>query len=112
MATQKVEATINVKSENFHQTFEESILDSSTSKESCSYEQLIAANERLKANLSKVFTEFVNKARVEQNADVDQKKRKKQRDDGEEEEEDEEQQQDGGDDEDDAGSSDNDEQEE
>ncbi|CAF2054780.1 unnamed protein product [Rotaria magnacalcarata] len=108
MATQKVEATINVKSENFHQTFEESILDSSTSKESCSYEQLIAANERLKANLSKVFTEFVNKARVEQNADVDQKKR----DDGEEEEEDEEQQQDGGDDEDDAGSSDNDEQEE
>ncbi|CAF1323595.1 unnamed protein product [Rotaria magnacalcarata] len=107
MATQKVEATINVKSENFHQTFEESILDSSTSKESCSYEQLIAANERLKANLSKVFTEFVNKARVEQNADVDQKKR----DDGEEEE-DEEQQQDGGDDEDDAGSSDNDEQEE
>ncbi|CAF2990058.1 unnamed protein product [Rotaria socialis] len=106
MTTQKVEATIDVKSENFHQTFEESILDSSTSKESCSYEELIAANERLKANLSKVFTEFVNKARLEQNVDVDQKKR----DDGEEE--DEEQQQDGDDDEDDAGSSDNDEQEE
>ncbi|CAF3479586.1 unnamed protein product [Rotaria socialis] len=110
MTTQKVEATIDVKSENFHQTFEESILDSSTSKESCSYEELIAANERLKANLSKVFTEFVNKARLEQNVDVDQKKRKNQRDDGEEE--DEEQQQDGDDDEDDAGSSDNDEQEE
>ena len=68
MATQRVQATIDVKSENFHEILEESIVDSS------SYEGLIAANERLKSNISKIFTEFVNKARLEQEANGDQKK--------------------------------------
>ena len=70
MATQQVQATIDVKSENFHLVLEESILGSS------SYDELIAANERLKANVSKIFTEFVNKARLEQEANGDNKKRK------------------------------------
>jgi hypothetical protein len=76
MATQQVQAIINVKSENFHQILEESILDSSTTDQSSSYEQLIAANERLKTNISKIFTEFVNKARLEQQANGDKNKRK------------------------------------
>lgn len=80
MSTQKVEASVTVKSENFHQNFEESINGSSTVKESSLfYEELIAANERLKASLSKVFTEFVNKARLEQESNGDKKKRKTQR---------------------------------
>jgi len=70
-AQQVVRATIDVKSENFHQILEESLLDSSTS-----YDELIAANERLKINISKILTEFVNKARLEQEANGDQKKRK------------------------------------
>jgi hypothetical protein len=76
MATQQVQATIDVKSENFHQILEESILGSSTKDQLSSYDELIAANERLKANVSKIFTEFVNKARLEQEANGDNKKRK------------------------------------
>jgi hypothetical protein len=76
MATHQVQATIDVKSENFHQVLEESVLDSSTTDQSSSYAELIAANERLKMNLSKIFTEFVNKARLEQEANGDKKKRK------------------------------------
>ena len=72
MAAQQVQAVIDVKPENFHQVIEESIATDQTS----SYEQLIAANERLKMNISKIFTEFVNKARLEQEANGDQKKRK------------------------------------
>jgi hypothetical protein len=79
MTTQQVQATINVKSENFHQILEESILDSPATDQSSSYDQLIAANERLKINISKIFTEFVNKARLEQEANGDNKKRKIQR---------------------------------
>ena len=82
MTTEKVQARITVKSENFDQVFEESVLDSSTTEQSSSYESLIAANERLRTNLSKVLTEFVNKARLEQEANGgDQKKRKIKRND-------------------------------
>lgn len=76
MATQQVQATIVVKSENFHQKLEESIVDSSTTDQGSSYEQLIAANERLRTSISKIFTEFVNKARLEQATNGDEKKRK------------------------------------
>jgi hypothetical protein len=76
MATQQVQAKIDVESENFHQVLEESVLDSPTTDQSFSYEQLIAANERLKTNISKIFTEFVNTARLEQQANGDKKKRK------------------------------------
>ena len=55
MTTQRVQVTIDVKSENFHQILEESIPDSSTTDQSSSYEGLIAANERLKTNISKIF---------------------------------------------------------
>jgi len=81
MTTQQVQATISVKSENFHQILEESVLDSSASDQSSSYEQLIAANERLKTNISKIFTEFVNKARLEQETNGDKLKRKIERND-------------------------------
>lgn len=75
MTTQQVRAVVDVKSENFHQVVEESVaIDSSNS-----YEQLIDANERLRVQLSKIFTEFVNKARAEQEANGDQKKRKAKR---------------------------------
>jgi hypothetical protein len=77
MSAQQVRATIDVKSENFHQILEESLLDPSTS-----YEELIAANERLKINISKILTEFVNKARLEQETNGDQKKRKLKRNNG------------------------------
>jgi hypothetical protein len=76
MSRQQVQATIYVKSEGFHQVLEESVLDSSTTDQSSSYEQLIAANERLRINISKIFTEFVNKARLEQETNGDKKKRK------------------------------------
>jgi hypothetical protein len=72
MTAQQVRAVIDIKAENFHQVFEESI----GSEQSSSYEQLIAANERLKTNISKILTEFVNKARQEQEVNGDQKKRK------------------------------------
>jgi hypothetical protein len=72
MTAQQVRVVIDVKSENFHQVLEESV----GTEESGSYEQLIAANERLKAEVSKIFTEFVNKARQEQDTNGDQKKRK------------------------------------
>jgi hypothetical protein len=72
MAAQQVRAVIDVKSENFHQILEESI----GTEQSTSYEQLIAANERLKMDISKIFTEFVNKARQEQGTNGDEKKRK------------------------------------
>ncbi|CAF1306858.1 unnamed protein product [Adineta steineri] len=98
MAVQRVQATINVKSENFQQILGESIVDSSTGDV---YEGLIAANERLKSDISKIFTEFVNKARAEQETNADQKKRKIKHDDDEIEDDIE----DGDDD--DAGSSDN-----
>ncbi|CAF1290928.1 unnamed protein product [Adineta steineri] len=98
MAVQQVQATIDVKSENFHQVLGESIVDSSTGDV---YEGLIAANERLKSDISKIFTEFVNKARAEQETNGDQKKRKIKHDDDEIEDDIE----DGDDD--DAGSSDN-----
>lgn len=75
MAAEGVRAVVDVKSENFHQVVEESVGTSSTT----SYEQLIAANERLRIQLSKIFTEFVNKARLEQEANGDQKKRKAKR---------------------------------
>ena len=76
MSTEKVQATITIKSENFHQNLEESILDTSSTDQSLSYEELIAANEHLKTNISKIFTEFVNQARLEQEANGDTKKRK------------------------------------
>ena len=72
MTAEQVRAVIDVKSENFHQVLEESV----GTEQSGSYEQLIAANERLKAEVSKIFTEFVNKARQEQETNGDQKKRK------------------------------------
>ncbi|CAF2975933.1 unnamed protein product [Rotaria sp. Silwood2] len=97
MATEKVQATISVKSENFHQTFEESIFDSSTTNQLSSYEELIAANERLKGNISKIFTEFVNKARLEQEANGDKKKRKIKHDDDEKDDDDEEGEEEDGD---------------
>ncbi|CAF2523259.1 unnamed protein product [Rotaria sp. Silwood2] len=97
MATEKVQATISVKSENFHQTFEESIFDSSTTNQLSSYEELIAANERLKVNISKIFTEFVNKARLEQEANGDKKKRKIKHDDDEKDDDDEEGEEEDGD---------------
>lgn len=75
MAAEQVRAVVDVKSENFHQVVEESIATDSTTF----YEQLIAANERLRIQLSKIFTEFVNKARLEQEANGDQKKRKTKR---------------------------------
>jgi len=106
MTTQQVQAIIDVKSENFHEILEESILDSSTTDQASSYEQLIAANERLKINISKIFTEFVNKARLEQEANGDTKKRKIKHDDENEDEENGED-----DDDNDAEPSDNDEEE-
>ena len=72
MAAEQVRAVVDVNSEKFHQVVEEPIATDSTT----SYEQLIAANERLRIQLSKIFTEFVNKARLEQEANGDQKKRK------------------------------------
>ena len=45
MTAQQVRVVIDVKSENFHQVLEESV----GTEESGSYEQLIAANERLKS---------------------------------------------------------------
>ncbi|CAF3467970.1 unnamed protein product [Rotaria sp. Silwood1] len=113
MTTAKVQAIISVKSENFHQTFEESIHDSSTTNQLSSYEGLIAANERLKGNISKIFTEFVNKARLEQETNGDKKKRKLKHDDDEKEDDDEEEEEaeDGVDDDDDAELSDNNEEE-
>lgn len=75
MTTQQVQAVVDVKSENFHQVVQESIGTDSA----ISYEQLIDANERLRVQLSKIFTEFVNKARLEQETNGDQKKRKAKR---------------------------------
>ena len=71
MSAQQVQATISVKSDNFQQTFSEPLQDSTTP-----YASLIAANERLRASLSKTFTEFVDKARAAQQASGDPKKRK------------------------------------
>ena len=71
MSARQVQATLSVKSENFQQTFEESLQDSTTP-----YASLIAANERLRASLSKTLTEFVDKARAAQQASTDPKKRK------------------------------------
>lgn len=76
MSTQQVQATIQVKSENLNQVLEESIADSSTADQASSYEALISANERLKTNVSKIFTEFVNKARLEQQSNSVETKRK------------------------------------
>ncbi|CAF3719427.1 unnamed protein product [Rotaria sordida] len=112
MPTEKVQATISVKSENFYQTLEESIVNSATTNQSSSYAELIAANERLKGNISKIFTEFVNKARLEQEANGDKKKRKiKHDDEKEDDEEDEDEEEENEDDDDDAGSSDKNEEE-
>lgn len=99
MTTDKVQARINVKSENFEQVLEEPVVDSKT------YDELIAANERLRLGISKIFTEFVNKARLEQetNGDNEKKKRKLKQDDDEEEEENENEEEDN-DDEDDQSS--------
>ncbi|CAF1538571.1 unnamed protein product [Rotaria sordida] len=108
MPTEKVQATISVKSENFYQTLEESIVNSATTNQSSSYAELIAANERLKGNISKIFTEFVNKARLEQEANGDKKKHDDEKEDDEEDEDEEEENED---DDDDAGSSDNNEEE-
>lgn len=71
MSAQQVQATLSVKSDNFQQTFEESLQDSTTP-----YASLIAANERLRVSLSKTLTEFVDKARAAQQASADPKKRK------------------------------------
>lgn len=101
MTTDKVQARINVKSENFEQVLEEPVVDSKT------YDELIAANERLRLGISKIFTEFVNKARLEQetNGDNEKKKRKlKQDDDEEEQEENENEEEEDNDDEDDQSS--------
>ena len=80
MTSEQVKATVTVKSENFTQALEESVAPSSSSSSSgsgASYEQLIAANERLRASLSKILTEFVEKARATaQQSNGDQKKRK------------------------------------
>lgn len=72
MTTSQVQATIDVKSEQFHEKLEETVVNSS----SLLYDGLISANERLKSNISKILTEFVNKARLEQGTDVEKKKRK------------------------------------
>jgi len=74
MTMDKVQAKINVKSENFEQVLEEPVVDSTTTK---SYDELIAANERLRLGISKIFTEFVNKARLEQEANGDSEKKKR-----------------------------------
>ncbi|CAF1538813.1 unnamed protein product [Rotaria sordida] len=108
MPTEKVQATISVKSENFYQTLEESIVNSATTNQSSSYAELIAANERLKGNISKIFTEFVNKARLEQEANGDKKKHDDEKEDDEEDEDEDEENED---DDDDAGSSDKNEEE-
>lgn len=76
MSAQKVQATIEVKSENFNQTLQETTADSSITDQTSFYESLIAANERLRINISKIFTEFVDKARLEQQASGTEKKRK------------------------------------
>ncbi|UJR15498.1 hypothetical protein I4U23_002441 [Adineta vaga] len=107
MTTSKVQAILNVKSEQFHQILEESVLDSSTKDSSSSYEGLIAANQRLKSNISKILTEFVNKARLEQNANGDQKKRKLEHDDDNGDDEENQDEQEDDDDDDDAELSDN-----
>lgn len=73
MTAEKVQAKICVKSENFEQILEESVVDSTATK---SYDTLIAANERLRLGISKILTEFVNKARLEQETNGDEKKRK------------------------------------
>lgn len=80
MTTEHVKATVAVKSENFNQDIEESFSPSFST--SASYEHLIAANERLRASLSKILTEFVEKARTtaQQSTDI-QKKRKLKTDD-------------------------------
>ncbi|CAF1290426.1 unnamed protein product [Adineta ricciae] len=101
MTTSQVQVTIDVKSEQFHQKLEETIVDSS----SLLYDGLISANERLKSNISKILTEFVNKARLEQGTDAEKKKRKLENDDDDENEDEPE------DEDEDAASSDNNEEE-
>ena len=76
MSQPQVRATICVQSETFHQTYEEPVGDSSTNDPSQFYEQLIAANDRLRASISKTLTDFVNKARLEQQEHGEKSKRK------------------------------------
>jgi hypothetical protein len=76
MSLPHVQATITVTSEDFHQTFEESLSDSKPTDASLSYADLIAANERLKTNISKVLTEFVDKERATQQTTNEHSKRK------------------------------------
>lgn len=75
MSAPRVQATITVKSEQFQQTVDEPVANESPAL----YEGLIAANERLKGSLSKILTEYVNKARAEQEANGTPKKRKLER---------------------------------